>query len=589
LVLEPEASQRAWQDRQRARRVPASRYQDLLGQLAQALRNPWVQRAVVLSVIVWVFWDGIWAGVPRADQIQFLHLVSQYDRLWDILSRAPAWNRTQAAGGDEILYRPVLYALLGTFYYGFRYNFVAWQLAGLCLHILAVLGLHLLLIQGQLRKTVYPVLLALLFGTAFFASELVFWNHIVGYVFFCVLDIYAVYFFVRYLQSGGARYLVPCLALSLVGEFTYEAGAVVNLLFAATLVGRRLLEAKDTKQRLGWRGADAWLPLVFVVVALLLPTASLIDLRTRGLAASTSATPWQFLLATLLAAKAALMQIALWLSAWLIPTYYKVLAAERAVWSMDPPKGLNAIRLLDAAGLALLGLSGVLAVLRMRRIGLPPKGPLLAFGLSMIFLFGYALIIAIGRTLSRGFLYVVHANIYYTYMAYLTVCVGIALASIASRARTPPVVEPGRNDGSAEFPAPGSGGTVHRFGIGSRLIPALTLLVVANAYSVRDLAHAYRYDYAVPRQEVIDQVAAWNRALAPGTERYYIVGPTCTGDYVLPWFDDVQFRKNSGWRAPVTFVESLFPDRSAHLNSARVRILPSSIDEIRCPAGANTR
>src|SRR5579864_9374420 len=82
------------------------------------LANPWLQRAILVAVIVWVFWDGIFAGIPRSDQVLYLHNISQFDSLWDILSHSPAWNRTVPEGGEElILYRPVLYILLGTFYY----------------------------------------------------------------------------------------------------------------------------------------------------------------------------------------------------------------------------------------------------------------------------------------------------------------------------------------------------------------------------------------------------------------------------------------------------------------------------------------
>jgi len=27
--------------------------------------DPWAQRAILVAVIVWVYWDGIWAGIAR--------------------------------------------------------------------------------------------------------------------------------------------------------------------------------------------------------------------------------------------------------------------------------------------------------------------------------------------------------------------------------------------------------------------------------------------------------------------------------------------------------------------------------------------
>jgi hypothetical protein len=545
------------------------------------LGHPWAQRAIIVAVIVCVFWNGIWAGVARSDHVQYLHHISQYNSLWDILSRSPAWNRTSAASvGDIILYRPVLYLLLGTLYYLFRYNFVAWQITSLCLHIVVVLGLYLLLVQGRLKQTLLPLAICLLFATAFFASELVLWNHMVGYLLFCALDVYAVYFFLRFLQSDRTAFLIPCGALSLIGEFTYEAGALVNLLFAATLLARSFsAPIAGTSLTRSHRAADRWSALIFLVAALLLPIASLIDLRARGLGFSPNIYGMDFGQMAVLTGQAAVLQIWFWLKAWLLPTAYRVIAVDRAI-ALESSFRLTYLRLFNLLGLALLAVGGILALSRMRRTSVSWREPLFALILSILFLLGYSLIIAVGRTIPRGLVLSLQGNIYYSYIADLTICVGIAAAIVVGRSRVASM--DAQADHRPPAPAANSGKSSRWSEPGRQLVPALALLAFVNACGVREFARAYRYDYAAPRQEVIDRLLAWHKDVGNRTQRYFEVGPSCRTNGPLHWFDETRVRKDSGWRPPVTLADALFPDRSAPLNAAKVYISRGSVDEIRC-------
>ena len=553
----------------------------MLERLRRLLANPWVQRAILAAVIVWVFWDGIWSGVPRSDQVQYLHQVSQFDSLWDILSHSPSWNRTMPTGGDDyILYRPILYLVLGTFYYLFRYNFVAWQIAGLSLHIAVALGLHLLLVQGRLKRTVLPLMIALLFATGFFASELVLWNHIVGYVLFCTLDVYAVYFFLRYLQSDRRVDLAICGALSLLAEFTYEAGAIVNLLFAATLFARSFYApAPNGSTTQSHRRTDRQGALLFLFVALLFPLVSLIDLRVRGFGFSPRLHGLPLWPAILLAVEDAVLQIAFWLSTWLAPTVYHCTAIGRAICGVSK-SGPTVLRLLNLLALALLAVGAILGLRRLRHGSVSLREPMFALVLCAIFLFGYSMIIAIGRSVPKGLQYVLQASVYYSYIANLAVCIGVAAAAGVGRARICSVnVEPDHDPAGLER-EPRK--THRRPEVGRRVVVALALLVIANASGVRVLARAYRYDFAAPRQDVIDRLLAWRKQVGDRTQRYFVVSPKCGGNETFWWFDEIRLRRNSGWRPPVTLADALWPEQSANLNAARLHLTPESVDVIRC-------
>jgi len=561
-----------------------TKLESCLERLRRALSNPWLQRAALVAVIVWVFWNGLWAGVARSDQVLYLYRVSEFDTLWDILSRAPSWNRLYQTAGDQVLYRPVLYLQLGSFYYLFRYNFIAWQVASLCLHTLVVLGIHLLLIQGRLNRTLYPLLISLWFGTAFFASEMVFWNHIVGYLLFCGLEVYAVYFFLRFLQSDRATFLVPCALLSVTAEFTYETGALVNLLFAATLLASRLSAPAATASSAQSRGSAHWrLALGFVLAALLLPIASLIDLRIRGFAFLPNAHGVGLWPLVVIAVRYAFAQIGFWTSAWLAPTVYQVVAAGRAICEVSS-LGLTGLRLLNLIALALLTIAGVLGLNHwLRRSAVSKREPLFALSLCLLFLFGYSIIIATGRSMRWGLPYILYAHIYYSYVAYLTLCVGIALAAFAGRtpvvaATTDAESEPDTTGRSSNPPQSG-----HLSRVGRRFAPALAILAFVNACGVHELARAFRYVYAPPRQELVDLLLTWQKQVGENPQRYFVVSPTCHGNDMLWWFDATQLRKNFSWRPPVNLADALWPDRSAGFNAERIGLSGARVDEIVCP------
>jgi len=542
------------------------------------LRNPWAQRVILVAVIVWTFWDGIWAGIARADQIPYLHQVGQFDSLWDIVSHSFAWNRTRPPVQDVLLYRPGSYLLLGTLYYVFRYNFIEWQIASLCAHLIVVLGLHLLLLRGGLRHTVFPLLIGLLFGTAFLSSEQVLWNHIVGYLLFCGLAVYATYFLVLYLQTDHRAFLALAVVLGMLAEFTYEFGVLLNLLFAASLLPKRASPATiEPVERA--RVASVWMPLTFAVSAALLPIISLIDLRARGLAlpwSGRASVDWN---SASLAAAYCLHQIGRWTMVWLLPTAYPIYAAGRAfctsfIFSFST---VSVVNVVSVAWLAMAGLLALRSALRGRSWH---RRALFALVPPLVFLLGYSLVIAVGRALPRGLGFVIHENVYYSYVAYLTIAVAIALASLAWRPSASNQLASLDADrhfaAQADFAEAGTSPDV-----GLRFALALFGLTLVNAYSSAALAHDFRYHFAAATQQTIDRVAAWQKRIGSDADRYFLVSATCPGSEPLHWFGEAYLRKGSGWHPPVSLADALWPNRSARLNAAKTHA-GSDVDEIRC-------
>jgi len=70
----------------------------------------------------------VWGGAPRADQVAYLHQVSQYGTLAEALPLAPSWDRTHSAPGDASHFRPILHIVRTLEYFAFGYNFFLWQI-----------------------------------------------------------------------------------------------------------------------------------------------------------------------------------------------------------------------------------------------------------------------------------------------------------------------------------------------------------------------------------------------------------------------------------------------------------------------------
>lgn len=132
----------------------------------------------ILNLIV--YWPSL-KHVPRSDQIAYLSTVADQKDWQTLAIKDMGLNRgTKLSSGDTWLFRPLLYALLGTERFFFGYSFYLWQLAGIVFHLLFLWALWKLLfsINGSW--------LALLFTAVFSVMpvnlDLVIWQHINGYL-----------------------------------------------------------------------------------------------------------------------------------------------------------------------------------------------------------------------------------------------------------------------------------------------------------------------------------------------------------------------------------------------------------------------
>lgn len=528
------------------------------------------QAALLLGVVWFTFWNGLWGGFPRADQLIYLHKIGQYHSFWDIIAASPSWNRIGV--GDALLYRPLLFLQLGLFYYLFRYDAFLWQLASLLIHSVAVLGLYALLRTGSLKRTLYPFLIAALFGCSYLSAELVLWSHISGYLSFSAFAVLAILCLIRSEVSGSRA--LAWLGVLLVGlsEFCYELGAVLSFLLCALFLWRLLCGRR--RRPAGTSSIDATLCLAFFALTLLYPLLSIADLYLRGVHGAASAggppMPW----ALVLAAWYALLQIAFWLGALMVPFAYDVQALSRASFTGFHFSGVAFFcNLILAVGLVAL-LAGLAYRSRSRLVAVA-KSPILLGLYSLVYLGLYSFVIAFGRAVPRGISHVLGGNIYYTYIAGLIIAVGIALAfldgsgvsrTLAGRARA------GAFHGTDRLLA---AGRMASYGL-------LAILVLCNAYKTQSLATFYRYGYSAPRLALADAVEHWLRGAGRHPDAYFRIADDCAANQSLPWFGQFYFREGHGWSGPAFAIDVLWPEKSFRLNKAALQGKSYRVYDIGC-------
>ncbi len=517
------------------------------------------QITILLFFILFVFWNGLWGGAPRADHLIYLHRVSEYTNFWDIVINSPAWNRTHSAG-DFILYRPILFLQLGLFYYFFKYNFFYWQLASLTLHIFVVFGLYFLLRQGALKKTIYPLLIAAFFGCSYLSSELVLWNHISGYITFSLFTIYAIFYITKFLQTDKTRYGYIALILGILCEFTYELGVVFNGLLAIVLGYKYFFISLRNRKK-----AYLILSLLFISAMLFYPIISLTDLKLREYPLSSSGGGSNsFIYALSLSLWFALKQIVFWIGGWFLPTGYEVDAAGRASFGgfkFFGEKFLYNYALLIFLFCMVIGKIKINLVSSIR-INKIRWYLVLIVGL---FLYAYSIVIAYGRALPRGLGYVFNSNIYYAYMACLTVAVGFAVYFLVK-----PI-----NDNQRFY------NRMRVFNDNVLFIFIILGLIFFNACLTYNLASDYRYKYSPPILQTIGAVENYIK-LDNSKSSYFDVDSSCLGNYELPWFNDKHFRRGSNWTGTATIADVLFPEKSFKLNKNNISDKKYDVVKVNC-------
>ncbi len=147
--------------------------------------------AVAALLSLFVFYPSFY-HIPRADQIFYLAETADTHDWYSLAIKNYALNRTRIlCPGDESVFRPIFYFILGTEKWMFRYSFIYWQITAFLFHLLVLWWMLKLLLY--IRKNIFAPLLAITFSFLTVSMEAVVWQHISSYLVFTACVFAALY------------------------------------------------------------------------------------------------------------------------------------------------------------------------------------------------------------------------------------------------------------------------------------------------------------------------------------------------------------------------------------------------------------
>ncbi len=367
------------------------------------------------SIVICFIYSPSLFHIARADQIAYLAEMGGREGWVSIFDSYSFARERHFVIGDQILFRPLLYVMLGLERWLFGYNFPAWQSMGPLLHLGVVVLMFRFLRRLGLRLGAWGWVV--LFATLVPAMELVSWQHLHAYLVFAGVMLAFFHSMLTYLTSekGRLRGLLQMVSLLTVACFTYEMGVVWG--FVVVLFFVRGLRRMD-----GW-----WLS----VPVLLYLVVSGFD---YGRSTLPSAGPAHFFESTVPGYGACFIKTGVWL-------FYMGLFPGLGSFYLDAlgrtgffPShwGIVAGAPLACSILVLLLLVWAWGWIRSQKRGLSFQ----LSGLFLSFLVSYVAVLVVGRMSIRGLDYL-FKNIYYTYFFWMfgILFIGAWMASLKREGR----------------------------------------------------------------------------------------------------------------------------------------------------------
>jgi hypothetical protein len=503
--------------------------QKLRTRLWPILRSPWTQVAVLIAGTLLVY-RYAFLDVARADQLIYLYRTVDIHGLWNLTLGLYDFNRTHSVG-DFVLFRPILYMLLGLERWLWGYNFLAWQATSIGLHILVVLSLfsyfHYICRRfSQQNETSFaPFISTLFFAFLYAGTELVAWHHIVGYLLFCLLAVQALFAYQRFLDRHNGLDAASIVLFAGLACFTYEIGSVLAFALGVSLLATVVVE-RSTKQAAPTGAANHAISIAAAALLLTLPAVYLTwsywnYIATVG--AMTYRPPVSNLHLILLSVKS----IVIWTISIFAPGSLRLYPGGRIA-------GGAAHTPLLTAGIAAIAVACAIIVLVRRRvrIDIVHDGlPALAMGLITL---SFAFIISAGREAAGGGVYVLGNNTYYTYIFAQFLLVGLFHIVVA-----PAVAE----------------GTPVIIRTRRLLFASIGVLaVIAGAQTYR-LHEAMYQTYSGPIGRLVQKIEALKAQHGGEADFSFSLDPACGGIYLIPWFADQALEKHQRY----TIATALFP------------------------------
>jgi len=503
-------------------------------------KSTWGSFVLIAIITIAVYYNGLYQ-VARADQLHYLASVATKKSLWSLTIGSYALNRSTV--GDRILFRPVLYLVLGLEKYCFGYNFFFWQLVSLSLHIGVVFVLYKILQREHREERIMPFLLALYFSVQYSSMEMVVWHHIVGYLLFALLMLIVLYMVQGYPTNFRRQRSFYLLGLCLfLAAFTYELGSGLALLVGFYLLSYDIIlkrrssgiEEANRVDRGGEVCSKKCLIFIFAVPVIYL-LSSMLDLYSRfGNFNSCGQIISRGFGADI---RSAIYAAFFWIVTSFSPWVLDMRIGERIEIDHVEKSPLALLSLLYCLPYMILACRG------FTRMYLRKKLPfmLLVFALMC----AYTGLIVLGRANERGLIRVLYNNSYYSYMFTLLLVIGLY-----SGLNLPYIWE--------RFAT--KSGVFYSLVLGA-LYWTLVVMIALNICKVYEMNVKMR-EWSRPRRALVNQIVKLVKDHKDEKDFSFSVDDKCGVNEVIPWFDWHAFEcepLDPAKAGEYTFAQILFP------------------------------
>ena len=191
----------------------------------------------IIALAVLIFYFPSLYYPPRADQVIYLSETSNIKDPSGLILGCYDHNRHRTiAPGDELLFRPLLYAFLGSEQVLFGHHFWAWQLVGLLAHLTLIWVLLRLL--WHLSSPWLAFGGTWLFALSVFNYELITWPHLSSYMLMMACMVSAIEEMVFCFEENEVSWarMIRLLIYFSIACFIYETANIFVLMIAGGLI-----------------------------------------------------------------------------------------------------------------------------------------------------------------------------------------------------------------------------------------------------------------------------------------------------------------------------------------------------------------
>lgn len=510
------------------------------------LSSQWVQLGVLCIVTItayqYAFYD-----VARADQLVYLYRTVDIHSLWDLTINAYDFNRTHSVG-DFVLFRPILYMLLGLERWMWGYNFTAWQATSISLHIAIVISLFFYfqyVCQRNLsseQTTFTPFILALFFALLYAGTELVAWHHIVGYLLFCLFMVQTLYAYQKFSDYHDKFSALIMVTLAGLACFTYELGNVLALLLGFAIMATIAVEHRNKTTSSVESVSHLRVQILSAFSLFCLPILylswSYFNFATK-VGQTTFYRPPTFSIYHLI--EATFKAMGFWSLSTLIPSALHLVPGGRITARLPFPV-INFASFLGFLLALILSISAAMLFFQRNKHYCNKLQNQISAAIVTSLALGYALIIEIGRGMERGEKYVMSGNSYYSYifaLLFLLAFFHIVIVPSGSKAASQKVIF-----------------------LRQTMFGCIIVIGLMGGVLIYQLHHTMYHTYSGPIRELIQKIEILKKKHGNEPDFSFSLATNCGGVYLIPWFTDQALEKHERY----TISMALFPhnERDMH-------------------------